>query len=63
MVLGYLMVRHAGHVWGLDGSMEKLGLVRQSGGLRWLTARTWCSGELLEIVTRTPVNSIKPRCD
>ena len=37
-VLGYLLVRRAGHVWGLDGWVAKLGLVRHSGGLRWLTA-------------------------
>jgi thiosulfate dehydrogenase (quinone) large subunit len=37
-VLGYLIARRAGHVWGLDGLVAKLGLVRQSGGLRWLTA-------------------------
>ena len=38
MVLGYLIVRHAGHVLGLDSWVAKLGVVQHSGGLRWLTA-------------------------
>jgi thiosulfate dehydrogenase [quinone] large subunit len=38
MVLGVLMIRHAGHVWGLDGLVAKWQLVRRNNGLRWLTA-------------------------
>lgn len=38
MLLGYLIVRRAGHVCGLDGWVAKLALVREHGGLRWLTA-------------------------
>lgn len=38
LLLGYLVVRHAGHVWGLDGLVAKLAIARQSNGLRWLTA-------------------------
>jgi thiosulfate dehydrogenase [quinone] large subunit len=38
LVAGYLMVRHAGHVWGLDGLVANQDLVHRNGGLRWLTA-------------------------
>jgi len=37
-VLVYLMVKHAGHVFGLDGLVSKLGGVRQAPVLRWMTA-------------------------
>jgi thiosulfate dehydrogenase [quinone] large subunit len=36
LVLGYLIVRRAGHVWGLDGLAANLAVVRHSNGLRWL---------------------------
>jgi thiosulfate dehydrogenase [quinone] large subunit len=38
LVAGYLIVRHAGHVWGLDGWVARQKLIRHNGGLRWLTA-------------------------
>jgi len=38
LVLGILMVRQAGHVWGLDGWAANRNLIRQNSGLRWLTA-------------------------
>lgn len=38
LVLGYLMVRRAGHVWGLDGLAAKQDLIQHNSGLRWLTA-------------------------
>ncbi|MBV8168232.1 MAG: DoxX family protein [Alphaproteobacteria bacterium] len=38
IALVYLVVRRAGHVWGLDGWVSNLDLVRRSAGLRWLTA-------------------------
>jgi thiosulfate dehydrogenase (quinone) large subunit len=37
-VLCYLMVRHAGHVFGLDGLAARLPLVQRSERLAWLTA-------------------------
>ena len=37
-VLVYLMVKHAGHVLGLDGWVSKLGTVQQAPMLRWMTA-------------------------
>lgn len=37
-VLVYLMAKHAGHVWGLDGLLEKLPLVAQRPLLRGLVA-------------------------
>jgi thiosulfate dehydrogenase (quinone) large subunit len=37
-VLGYLIVRRAGHVFGLDGMVAKLPLVQRNAGLTWLTA-------------------------
>ncbi|MEX6508262.1 DoxX family protein [Jiella sp. M17.18] len=36
--LGILMVRHAGHYWGLDGWVAKNKVVESSQTLRWLTA-------------------------
>jgi thiosulfate dehydrogenase [quinone] large subunit len=38
LMLGYLMVRHAGHVWGLDGWVANQDMARQNRSLRWLTA-------------------------
>lgn len=38
VLLGYLIVRRAGHVFGLDAWVGELPAVRHSGGLRWLTA-------------------------
>jgi thiosulfate dehydrogenase [quinone] large subunit len=38
LVLGYLIVRRAGHVRGLDGFAAQLDFVRRSGPLRWLMA-------------------------
>jgi len=38
LALGLLIVRRAGHVWGLDGVVARLDRVRRSFGLRWLTA-------------------------
>ena len=38
LVLGYLIVRHAGHVFGLDGWVANQKLIRDNGALRWLTA-------------------------
>jgi thiosulfate dehydrogenase [quinone] large subunit len=38
MALGYLIVRRAGHVWGLDALVAKLRLIQHSGGERPLTA-------------------------
>jgi thiosulfate dehydrogenase [quinone] large subunit len=38
LVLGYILVRRAGHVWGLDGVVARLSIVRHSDSLRWLTA-------------------------
>jgi len=38
MVLGYLVVRRAGHVWGLDGWMEKMTFARQYKSLGWLVS-------------------------
>lgn len=35
-VLGYLIVKRAGHVWGLDGWVERLQLFRQHRGLKAL---------------------------
>ncbi len=37
-VCAYLIVRRAGHVFGLDAVAAKMGLVRNSAALRWLTA-------------------------
>ena len=37
-VLVYLMVKHAGHVFGLDALVSKLGTVQQAPVLRWMTA-------------------------
>jgi thiosulfate dehydrogenase [quinone] large subunit len=37
-LVGYLMVRRAGHVFGLDGMVAKLPLVQRSAPLTWLTA-------------------------
>jgi hypothetical protein len=37
-VLGYLIVKHAGHVWGLDGVVAKLGFVRDHPRLAPLVA-------------------------
>jgi thiosulfate dehydrogenase [quinone] large subunit len=37
-VLGYLVARHAGHVWGLDGLAERLSFFHQHPGLRPLVA-------------------------
>jgi thiosulfate dehydrogenase [quinone] large subunit len=37
-VLVYLIARHAGHVWGLDGWAERLPLIRQHPALRPLVA-------------------------
>ena len=35
IVLWLLIVRQAGHIWGLDGWASKLGLVRSNGLLNW----------------------------
>jgi thiosulfate dehydrogenase [quinone] large subunit len=37
-VLGYLIVRRAGHVFGLDGLVARLPAVQRSAPLSWLTA-------------------------
>jgi thiosulfate dehydrogenase [quinone] large subunit len=37
-VLGYLIVKRAGRVWGLDGLAAKFAVVRSNPGLNWLTA-------------------------
>jgi thiosulfate dehydrogenase [quinone] large subunit len=37
-VLGYLVVKHAGHVVGLDGLVSKLAAVQHSSMLRWAVA-------------------------
>jgi hypothetical protein len=37
-VLTYLIVKKAGHVWGLDGWVENLRLVREHPGLKPLFA-------------------------
>ena len=37
-VLLYLIVKHAGHVWGLDGWVEKLDFFKQHPGLKPLVA-------------------------
>jgi thiosulfate dehydrogenase (quinone) large subunit len=37
-VLVYLVVKKAGHVWGLDGSVGKLQIVREHPGLKPLFA-------------------------
>jgi thiosulfate dehydrogenase [quinone] large subunit len=39
-VLVYLTVKRAGHVWGLDGWVESLTLVRQHPGIHSLVSRT-----------------------
>jgi thiosulfate dehydrogenase (quinone) large subunit len=38
MILGVLIIRKAGHVFGLDGLVTNWSLVQHNGGLRWLTA-------------------------
>jgi thiosulfate dehydrogenase [quinone] large subunit len=37
-VLVYLMVKHAGHVFGLDGLVARLAAVQHAPALRWMTA-------------------------
>jgi thiosulfate dehydrogenase [quinone] large subunit len=37
-VLVYLIVKHAGRVWGLDGFVEKLSFVEERPALRWMFA-------------------------
>ena len=37
-VLVYLIVKHAGHVFGLDGWLAKLASVQQAPALRWMVA-------------------------
>ena len=37
-VLVYLIVKRAGHVWGLDGWVENLQIIRQHPGLKPLFA-------------------------
>ncbi len=37
-LLGYLIVRRAGHVYGLDGLVAKWPIVQKNSGLAWLTA-------------------------
>ena len=37
-VMAYLFVKHAGHVWGLDGWVEKLPFMKQHPALRPLVA-------------------------
>jgi hypothetical protein len=37
-VLVYLIVKHAGHVFGLDGWVAKLASVQQAPALRWMVA-------------------------
>ena len=37
-VLVYLIVKHAGHVWGLDGWAENLNFVKEHPGLKPLIA-------------------------
>src|SRR5271169_4617397 len=37
-VLVYLIVKHAGHVFGLDGLVSKLSAVQHSSMLRWMVA-------------------------
>lgn len=38
LVLALLIVKHAGHVWGLDAVVEKYRVVSRSGLLQWATA-------------------------
>jgi len=38
VLIGYLMVRRAGHVFGLDGWLAHLAVVQRHTSLRWLTA-------------------------
>ena len=38
MLCVYLIVYRAGHVWGLDGWVEKLSFVEQRPSLRFLVA-------------------------
>jgi hypothetical protein len=38
VVCVYLIVYRAGHVWGLDGWVEKLSFVERSPSLRFLVA-------------------------
>ena len=38
LVLGLLIVKHAGHVWGLDALAEKTPAVNKNGVLHWATA-------------------------
>ncbi|HEY2529899.1 MAG TPA: DoxX family protein [Xanthobacteraceae bacterium] len=37
-VLVYLLVKRAGHVFGLDGMISKMGTLQQSPMLRWIVA-------------------------
>jgi thiosulfate dehydrogenase [quinone] large subunit len=37
-VLVYLIVKHAGHVFGLDAWVAKLASVQQAPALRWMVA-------------------------
>lgn len=37
-VLVYLIVKRAGHVFGLDGWVSRLTMVQQAPALRWMTA-------------------------
>jgi hypothetical protein len=37
-VLVYLIVKHAGHVFGLDGWVAKLASVQHAPALRWMVA-------------------------
>jgi thiosulfate dehydrogenase (quinone) large subunit len=37
-VLVYLIVKRAGHVWGLDGWIEDIKAVQQAPALRWLVS-------------------------
>jgi thiosulfate dehydrogenase [quinone] large subunit len=39
-LLGYLVVRRAGHVWGLDGWLEKLTVVQEYKSLGWLVSHS-----------------------
>ena len=38
VVIAYLMLHHAGHVWGLDGFVDRLPFVERNPGLRPLFA-------------------------
>jgi thiosulfate dehydrogenase (quinone) large subunit len=40
-VLVYLIIKRAGHVFGLDGWLEELASVRGTPALRWLVSATW----------------------